>query len=57
MSLVTIGLGWVGVKANLDNVTNYDVFFILKASLRGWGWGLGLDNTEKANEQLRSSGQ
>ena len=32
MSLVTIGLGWVGVKANLDNVTNYDGVF-LKASL------------------------
>ena len=29
---VTIGLGRVGVKVNLDNVTEYDVFF-LKASL------------------------
>ena len=24
---VTIGLGRVGVKVNLDNVTKYDVFF------------------------------
>ena len=29
---VTIGLGGVGVKANLDNVTKYEDFF-LKASL------------------------
>ena len=29
---VTIGLGGVGVKANLDNVTKYEVFF-LKAFL------------------------
>ena len=29
---VTIGLGRVGVKAIMDNVTKYDVFF-LKASL------------------------
>ena len=30
---VTIGLEGVGVKANLDNVTKYEVFFFLKASL------------------------
>ena len=30
---VTIGLGGGGVKANLDNVTKYEGFFLLKASL------------------------
>ena len=30
--IVTIGLGRVGVRGNMDNVTKYDVFF-LKASL------------------------